>query len=304
MDAPDAAQGSAAPEILGREMKRRSIAGWPVGAIGLGAMPMSLEGRPPRSQAIATIHAALGAGVTFIDTADAYCLAGPDTGHNERLVAEALRAWRGGRDEILVATKGGHVRRRDGSWDLDGRPEHLAAACDASLRALGVDVIDLYQFHRPDPKVPFAESVGAIARLRDAGKVRLVGLSNVTVDQIDEAAAMVPIASVQNQFSPAFRSSGPELAHCRELGIAFLAWSPLGGMRAAATLGSAHRSFAEVAARHGISPQRVALAWALAHGEVVIPIPGASRPATILDSAGAADLALDGDDFALLGMAA
>ncbi len=284
--------------------KGRAIAERTVGPVGLGAMPMSLEGRPDRSQAIATVHAALDAGITLIDTADAYSTGGADTGHNERLVAEALRSWGSGHDDVLVATKGGHVRPGDGSWLVDGRPEHLKAACEASLVALGVEAIDLYQLHRPDPAVPFAESVGALAELRDEGKVRLVGLSNVSVEQIDEANRIVAVASVQNQFSPAFRSSGPELAHCRDHGIAFLAWGPLGGMGAAANLGSSHQAFAEVARRHAVSPQQVALAWALAHAEVVIPIPGASRPSTIVDSARAAELALDDDDLALLGMAA
>ncbi|HEV2767748.1 MAG TPA: aldo/keto reductase [Acidimicrobiales bacterium] len=280
------------------------IAGHPVGAVGLGAMPLSAEGRPHRRDAIRTVHAALDAGVTLIDTADAYCTGASEIGHNERLVAEALRSWGGWREEVLVATKGGHVRGSDGSWLLDGRPEHLRAACEASLSALGVEVIDLYQFHRPDPAVAFADSVGAIAELREEGKVRLVGLSNVTVHQIEEASEIVAVSSVQNEFSPAFRSSADELAHCRRRGIAFLPWSPLGGMGAAAMLGSRHRAFADVAVRHGVSPQQVALAWALAHGEVVIPIPGSRRPATILDSVGAADLELDDDDLVILGMAA
>ena len=284
--------------------ERRRVGDREVAPIGLGAMPLSLDGRPDRDQALATIACALESGVTLVDTADAYSTGGPDTGHNERLIAEALRAWSGPRDAVLVATKGGHVRTADGSWGLDGRPEHLRAACDASLRALEVDVIDLYQLHRPDPAVPFIESVGAIAELRDAGKVRLVGLSNVDVDQIDAARAVVPVASVQNQFAPAFRSSGGELAHCRSLGIAFLAWSPLGGMSAASRLGDDHGAFAAVAADHGISPQQVALAWCLAHGEVVIPIPGSSRPATIADSVRAADLVLDEAELATLGMAA
>ncbi|HEV2070367.1 MAG TPA: aldo/keto reductase [Acidimicrobiales bacterium] len=285
-------------------MKHRTIAGWPVGAIGLGAMPMSLRGRPDRPRAMATIHAALDAGITLIDTADAYCTSRADTGHNERLVAEALRSRGTPHDEVLVATKGGHVRPDDGSWIVDGRPEHLRAACEASLKALDVDVIDLYQLHRPDPAVAFADSVGALADLREEGKVRLVGLSNVDIGQIDEACAIVPVASVQNQLSPAFRSSGTEVAHCQERGIAFLAWAPLGGTGSAAALGSTHRAFAEVAHRHGVSPQQVALAWSLAQGEVVIPIPGASRPATITDSARAAELALDEDELTLLGMVA
>ncbi len=288
----------------GGGVKQRTIAGWPVGAIGLGAMPMSLQGRPDRPRAILTIHAALDAGITLIDTADAYCTSRVDTGHNERLVAEALRSRGAHHDEVLVATKGGHVRPDDGSWIIDGRPEHLKVACEASLRALDVDAIDLYQLHRPDPAIAFAESVGAMADLRDEGKVRLVGLSNVNIDQIEEASAIVPVASVQNQLSPAFRSSGTEVAHCQERDIAFLAWAPLGGTGPAGALGSTHQAFAEVAHRHRVSPQQVALAWSLAQGEVVIPIPGASRPSTITDSARAAELSLDQDELTLLGMVA
>lgn len=263
-------------------------------------MPMSVEGRPDRARSMATIHAALDGGVTLIDTADAYSTGGDDTGHNERLVAEAVRQWRGPSDEVLIATKGGHLRARDGSWHLNGRPEYLKRACEASLRSLGAEVIDLYQFHRPDPQVPFAESVGALAELRDEGKIRYAGLSNVTVDQIDEALAIVPIASVQNQFSPAFRSSAGELDHCQKHGIAFLAWSPLGGMSSAALMAEHHAPFAVVARRHGVSAQQVALAWALAQAEVVIPIPGSSRPETIRDSVAAAEVRLSEEDLALL----
>ena len=281
-------------------MRTRRLGDREVGAIGLGAMPMSLEGRPDRDRAIATIHCALDLGVTLIDTADAYSTGGDDTGHNERLVAEAVRSWGGPRDQVVIATKGGHYRPGDGSWKVDGRPEYLKKACDASLQALGVDVIDLYQFHRPDPEVPFAESVGAIAELHRAGNVRMVGISNVTVDQIDEACSIAPIVSVQNEFSPRFRSSADEVAHCQELGIAFLAWSPLGGMRSAADIGELHKPFAEVAVAHGASPHQVALAWELAQAEVVIPIPGSSRPETITDSVAAAELELSAEELELL----
>jgi aryl-alcohol dehydrogenase-like predicted oxidoreductase len=276
-------------------MPSRRIGGVKVSAVGLGAMPLSLAGRPDEAQALRTIHAALDAGVTLIDTADAYCLDDSDTGHNERLVAKALAAWRGGRDGALVATKGGHTRP-GGEWGLDGRPEYLKRACDASLRALGVEAIGLYQFHRPDPKVPFTESVGALAELKAAGKVRMVGLSNVSVDQIEQARRIVEVASVQNEFSPRFRRSEGELAWCAAHGIAFLPWSPLGGIGRGGMLGQRHAAFAEVAGRHGVSPQRVALAWELAKAAVVIPIPGASRPETIADSAAAATLRLDDDD--------
>ena len=280
-------------------MPTRRLARLQVSAIGLGEMPMSLAGRPDEARSIRTIHAALDAGVTLIDTADAYCIDGSELGHGERLVAKALAAWPGDRDRVLVATKGGHTRPR-GDWDLDGRPEYLRQACEASLRALGVEAIGLYQFHRPDPKVPFAESVGAMAELKAAGKVRLVGLSNVSVDQIRQARQLVQVASVQNEFSPRFRRSEGELAYCAAERIAFLPWSPLGGIGRGRDLGGRHAAFAEVAAAHGVSPQQVALAWELAKAPVVIPIPGASRPETITDSAAAAGLRLGADDLARL----
>jgi aryl-alcohol dehydrogenase-like predicted oxidoreductase len=278
----------------------RRLGGLKVGAIGLGEMPMSLAGRPDEAQSIRTVHAALDAGATLIDTADAYCRDGSEMGHGERLVAKALAAWPGDRDRVLVATKGGHTRPGR-EWGLDGRPEYLRQACEASLRNLGVEAIGLYQFHRPDPKVPFAESVGALAELEAAGKVRLVGLSNVSVDQIRQARELVRVASVQNEFSPRFRRSEGELAFCAAEGIAFLPWSPLGGIGRGGSLGQGrHRAFAEVAEAHGVSPQRVALAWELAKAPVVIPIPGASRPETITDSLAAATLRLSRDDLARL----
>jgi len=280
-------------------MPTRRLGGLQVSAIGLGEMPMSLAGRPDEAQSVRTIHAALDAGVTLIDTADAYCIDETEVGHGERLVARALTAWPGDRDRVLVATKGGHTRE-GGEWYLDGRPEHLRQACEASLRALGVEAIGLYQFHRPDPKVPFAESVGAMAELKAAGKVRLVGLSNVSVDQIKQARQLVQVASVQNEFSPRFRRSEGELAFCAAEGIAFLPWSPLGGIGRGRDLGGRHRAFGEVAEAHGVSAQQVALAWQLAKAPAVIPIPGSSRPETITDSAAAASLRLSDDQLARL----
>ena len=168
-----------------------------------------------------------------------------------------------------------------------------------SARRLGVDAIGLYQFHRPDPKVPYAESVGALVELLDEGVIVRAGISNATVAQIDEANEVLGgrLASVQNQFSPAFRSSRGELEHCAGLGIAFLPWSPLGGISSAGELGTKHAAFAEVAQAHGVSPQQVALAWELSLADVVIPIPGASRPASIQDSVQAADLRLTDDEL-------
>jgi aryl-alcohol dehydrogenase-like predicted oxidoreductase len=240
--------------------------------------------------------------VNLIDTADAYHLYAHDVGHNETIIARALASYGGDTSNVLVATKGGHLRPGDGSWTLDGRPEYLREACEASLKRLGVDAIGLYQFHRPDPKTPYEESVGAIRDLLDAGKIQMAGISNANPEQIRLSQEILGgrLVSVQNQFSPAFRSSEPELALCDELGIAFLPWSPLGGISQAGELGSRFAAFAGVAAAHGVSPQRVCLAWMLAKSPVVIPIPGASRPASIQDSVAATDLTLSQEELALL----
>mgnify|MGYP000353820745 CR=1 FL=1 len=287
-------------------MQHRTIGTRTVSAVGLGAMPMSIEGRPDRERSIATIHAALDAGVTLIDTADAYHLRAGEVGHNEQLIAEALASYGGDVSGVLVATKGGHLRPGDGSWTQDGRPEYLKGAAKASARALGVDAIGLYQFHRPDPRVPYADSVGAVRELLDEGVIEMAGISNANVAQIDEANEILGgrLVSVQNQFSPAFRSSLVELEHCAALGIAFLPWSPLGGIQRAAAVGEHHDAFGRIAADRGVSPQRVALAWELALAPVVIPIPGASRPESIVDSVGAAELALTDDEMAALSPAA
>jgi aryl-alcohol dehydrogenase-like predicted oxidoreductase len=279
-------------------MRTRAIGGVAVSAIGLGGMPLSTRGYlPDESQAIRTVHAALDAGITLIDTADAYAPSGDDAGHNERLIAAALARRPADRDRVLVATKGGHTRTRTGGWDLDGSREYLVAACERSLRALNVEAIGLYQHHRPDPRVPYEESIGALLELVKAGKIRMAGISNASVQQIRVAREILGphLVSVQNEFSPRTRSSEPELHLCEEYGIAFLPWSPLGGIRNARGLGGGYPAFAKVAASHGVSPQQVCLAWELAKSPVVIPIPGASRPDSILDSARAAPLVLQAE---------
>ncbi|WP_030863657.1 aldo/keto reductase [Streptomyces sp. NRRL S-37] len=282
-------------------MHTRRIGDVEVGAVGLGAMPMSIEGRPDETRSLATLHAALDAGVTLIDTADSYHLHAGETGHNETLIAKALASHdRGG--DVLVATKGGHLRPGDGSWTQDGSPGHLKRACEASLRRLGVEAIGLYQFHRPDPRVPYAESVGALRELLDEGKIRMAGISNADPEQIRQAREILGgrLVSVQNKFSPAFRSSEPELRLCDELGIAFLPYSPFGGIARAGELASAHAPFARVARARGVSAYQVCLAWMLARSPVVVPIPGASRPESVRDSAGAADLVLTAEEIAEL----
>jgi aryl-alcohol dehydrogenase-like predicted oxidoreductase len=260
---------------------------------------MSVREVNDEEQALATIRKALEEGVTLIDTADAYSPDEATFGHNEVLVAKALREY--GADGVLVATKGGHTRRGT-DWLLDGRPEHLRRACLASLRRLGVDRIDLYQHHRPDPAVPYAETMGGLAALLDEGLVAAVGISNADPSQIRLARELVGegLVAVQNQFSPAFRSSAPEIELCEELGLAFLAWSPLGGMSDAASLGGRWKSFADVAAARGVSPQQVCLAWELSLSDAVIPIPGASRPESVADSVRAVALQLTPEELATL----
>jgi aryl-alcohol dehydrogenase-like predicted oxidoreductase len=276
-------------------MQLRTIGTQKVSALGLGGMPMSIEGRPAASRSIDTIHAALEAGITLIDTADAYHIGADEVGHNESLIARALASWGADTSEVLVATKGGHRRPGDGSWTVNGSPDYLREACEASLRRLGVEAIGLYQFHRPDPGVPYEDSIGAIRDLLDAGKIQMAGISNAATEQIATAQQILGgrLASVQNQFSPAFRSSESELRLCEQLGIAFLPWSPLGGIKDAADLGTTYQPFAQVARELDATPQQVTLAWMLATSPVVIPIPGSSRPETIRASVAAAELHLN-----------
>jgi len=285
-------------------MQQRRIGTRTVSAIGLGAMPLSTkEQRPVPEEAVAVVHAALDAGVTLVDTADAYARDEAEFGHNEELVARALASYGAG-DDVLVATKGGHTRRgRD--WELDGTPAHLRRACEASLRRLGVEAVGLYQFHRPDPATPWEDSMGALRSLVDDGLVRMAGISNADVGQIDAARAIVgdALVSVQNQFSPGWRSSADELAHCAAVGLAFLPWSPFGGVSAAKQLGTTAAEFAAVADELGVSVYQVTLAWHLAQADVVVPIPGASRPASITDSAAAAGLRLTDEQLARLNAA-
>ncbi|GAA4126389.1 aldo/keto reductase [Nocardioides fonticola] len=276
-----------------------------VGVVGLGLMTFDQTGAQPRQQLLDTVTTALDAGVTFFDTADAY---GPGEekgaeamGENERLIASLLDEL-AVRDQVFLATKAGHVRTDGGGWALDGRPEHLKAAVHASRERLRVETIDLWQHHRPDPAVPYEETIGALKEVHDSGAVRMVGLSNANPEQIRLAHSILgdALVSVQNQFSPAFRSSAPEIEVCAELGLIFLPWSPLGGLGDAKGLGEQHPAFAEVAAERGVSPQQVALAWEIAQSPCVVPIPGAKRPSSIRDSAAAAELVLTGEELARL----
>jgi aryl-alcohol dehydrogenase-like predicted oxidoreductase len=261
-------------------------------------MPLANPGHPPEDRAIEVVHAALDAGVELLDTADAYCEGEHDFGRGERLVAKALRGR--SREGLIVTPKGGHTRP-GGRWELDGRPEYLRRACEASLERLETDRIDLYQLHRPDPKVPYAESVGALRDLRDEGKIRWVGLSNANVAQLEEAEGITPIDAIQNQLS--LRYPDPvhkgEVAACEQRGIPFLAWAPLGGAGEARKAGS-FPAVADAAAAHGVSPQRVALAWLMSLSPVVVPIPGSTRPETIRDSVAATRLELSPGEVAAI----
>lgn len=286
-------------------MQTRTLGNQQVGAIGLGLMTFDQTGAQPRQQLLDTVTAALDAGVTLFDTADAY---GPGDdkgaqaqGENELLIASLLDEL-GVRDRVLLATKGGHVRTDGGGWDTDSSADHLRTAVDDSLRRLGVEQIALWQHHRPDPKVPYAEVIGTLKEIADSGKVARVGLSNADPQQIRDAHAVLgdALVSVQNQFSPKFRSSKPEIEVCDELGLAFLPWSPLGGLADAKELADKHPAFAEVATERGVSAQQVALAWELAQSPVVIPIPGAKRASSITDSAAAAALELTAEELARL----
>lgn len=263
-------------------------------------MQLSLQGRPERAVAKAVVRKAVECGITLIDTANVYALDHTEIGHNERLIAEALfemgispdgTAGRGG-TSVVVATKGGRTRP-GGRWERDGRPEQLKDACHASLRALGVERIALYHLHAPDPAVPFAESVGMLARLRDEGKIHTIGLSNVSVDQVKEARRIVPVASVQNAYGPwdiGYRR--PQIVEycCRE-GILFLAYSPLGGSGRVASLGSSPTLTALATVRRA-TPQELILAWLVSEWRCVVPIPGATRLSSVESSVRAASLTL------------
>ncbi len=286
-------------------MHTRTLGPQQVGAIGLGLMTFDQTGSQPRQQLLDTVGAALDAGVTLFDTADAY---GPGDekgadaqGENERLIASLLDELGVG-DRVVLATKGGHVRTEGGGWGTDSSADHLRVAVDASLQRLGVEQIALWQHHRPDPVVSYDEVIGTLKEIAESGKVDKIGLSNANPEQIRAAHAVLgeTLVSVQNQFSPAFRSSRPEIDVCEELGLAFLPWSPLGGLGDAKELADKHPAFAEVAQARGVSAQQVALAWELAQSPCVIPIPGAKRTSSVQDSAAAADLELSAEEISRL----
>ena len=281
----------------------RRIGSLTVSSLGLGAMPLSQgRGEPaPQERATATIRAALDAGVTLIDTADIYAPSWDTMGHNEQLVAEALRTWGGDRSGVVIASKGGITRSADGGG-RDGSATYLRAALEKSLRDLDADAIDLYYWHRPDRSIRYAEGVEVLAALQQEGLIREIGISNANVEEIDVARDVLGdggLAAVQNEFSPTFfHTSLRELRHCAEHGIAFVPWSPLGGTGGGASaVGERFPQIQRIAEAHSVSPQQVVLAWELSLSEHVVPIPGASRPESIADSAGAMTLDLSSEDL-------
>ena len=273
-------------------------------AVGYGGMPLSIAGRPPEDQAIRAVHAALDAGVTLIDTADVYCLDDNDIGHNERLIAKALKQRSATRDQVIVATQGG-LARPAGRWERVADPAHLRVACDRSLKALGVERIDLYQLHAPQPGTSITESAAVLSELKQAGKVRWVGLSNVSVSEIEEARRIVEITTVQNRLSvffrealdPGFLRESSVVEHCGKQGIGFLAYSPAGGGRLNLKLPK-HPVLLRIALQRRASPHAVAIAWVLAQGPTVLPIPGGRTVEHVKDSASAADIELTSAELA------
>jgi len=262
-------------------------------------MPLSWTGMlDERDRAIETVHAALDAGCRHIDTSNVYAPSWDHRGHNERLVAEALSSSAVA-DEVVLATKGGLIAGPDGTR-RDGSADGLRAACEESLGNLGIDRIDLYYLHWPDPKVPFQQQAENLAALRADGLIANIGLSNVTLDQLSVALEVTPIAAVQNEYSPRVRERRDVMEFTAATGIALLPWSPFGGADRARRLDSQYEVFSIVADTHDVSPHRVALAWLLRQESNVIPIPGSTRPETILDSLGAIDLELTDDEVALL----
>lgn len=249
-----------------------------VSVIGQGTMPLAIQGRPGREQAVGLIRRALDAGINWFDTADSYCLDDSEVGYGESLLAQALRD--AGSPQVLVTTKGGYVRPR-GEWLLDGRPERLKAACEASLRALGQDSIFIYQLHGPDPKVPLAESVGALADLQREGKIRHVGVSNVDLGHLHEAQREAEVRLVQNRCNlfDQWSFENGVIDYCRARGIPFVAHSPLGGHKGQVRA-SESPIVRGIAERRGFTPQGLCLAWLLAQ-DGIFPIPGASRPQSL-----------------------
>lgn len=271
-------------------LQTRKIADLTVSLIGLGCMPLSnIKMVDHREQAIATIHHAIDSGITLLDTANVYSPTWDTFGHNETLVAEAIRTYSGSTDisKVVIATKGGIIKPAENVVERDGTREGLLKACEASLKRLNTSSIELYQFHRHDPSVTYTEQMLSLKALKDAGMVKRIGLSNAQGPELAVALKILGgpkdggVVSIQNEYSPRYRGEQDVLDKCTELGIAFLPWSPLGGAAQAGEVGSRYSDFAAVATEVGASAQEVVLAWLLALTPVMIPIPGATKTATV-----------------------
>jgi pyridoxine 4-dehydrogenase len=260
-----------------------------VNRVGFGAMRLTGRGvwgdPPDREEAKAVLRRAVELGVNFIDTADSY---GPDV--SESLIAEALHPYP---DGLVIATKGGLERTGPGRWPSNGRPEHLKAACDGSLRRLRLEEIPLYQLHYPDPRVPLEDSVGALVELHEQGKIRHIGLSNVTIEQLAITQRLTPVASVQNRYNLGDRDSDPEVQACEDQDLAFLPWAPIQDLRA-------RPAVKQIADRHAVGTRQVALAWLLARSPAMLPIPGTASVAHLEENVAAAAIRLSPDEMQAL----
>jgi aryl-alcohol dehydrogenase-like predicted oxidoreductase len=305
-----ASTGTSATAVSGAAQTPAAAAGrftiggdLPVNRMGFGAMRITgpeIWGEPKDpAEARRVLHRALDLGINFIDTADAY---GPEV--SERLIAETLAPYPRG---LVIATKGGLLRPEASQWVPDGRPEHLRAACEGSLKRLKLARIDLYQFHHPDPKVPLEDSIGELAKLRQEGKIRHVGVSNFSAAELARARRIVPIASVQNRYNLADRASQDVLDVCTREGLAFIPWAPLASgsatrlERGPSQESRAGQALEQVAAAHGASVLQVAIAWLLAKSPAMLPIPGTSSAAHLEEDVAAARLQLTSAELATLG---
>ena len=284
MTGSDGAAAAGTIEIGGDLVVRR---------MGFGAMRITghgVWGDPPDiDRAKATLRRVVELGVTFIDTADSY---GPEV--SERLIAQTLYPYP---DDLVIATKGGLVRPGPGRWEADGRPGHLREACEGSLRRLRLDQIPLYQFHRPDPRVPLAESLGALAALKDQGKIRHIGISNVSEAQLRTAQQVTPVVSVQNRYNAADRKSGSMVDLCEQEQLAFLPWAPI-------QQADGNPAVTQAAKRHDASPRQIVLAWLLARSPQMLPIPGSGSPEHVQANVAAASIELSADEVAAITRAA
>jgi pyridoxine 4-dehydrogenase len=263
-----------------------------VNRLGFGAMRITGQGiwgaPPDHGRARQALIRAVELGVTFIDTADSY---GPEV--SETLIAETLFPYP---DDLVIATKGGLLRPGPGRWTPDGRPEHLRAACEGSLRRLRLDRIPLYQFHRPDPKVPIAESIGALAEMKDEGKIRHIGVSNFSEAQLEQAQRITPIVSLQNRYNAEDRSSESMVDLCEQEDLVFLPWAPI-------QQADANVAVAEAASRHGATPYQIVLAWLLARSPSMLPIPGTGSAEHVEENVAAASIELSPDEVAAISRA-